>query len=44
MEGICLQRWARMQEQLRACYPGITLHPPLAQLKQIFQAAARAGG
>ena len=43
LEGICLQRWGRMQEQLRLCYPNIQLQPPLAELKQIFKAAAKAG-
>ena len=39
LEGICLQRWARMGEQLAACYRGIVLAPTLAELRRLFQQA-----
>ena len=44
LEGICLQRWGRMQEQVRLCYPGIALQPPVEELRRMFQAAAKAHG
>jgi hypothetical protein len=43
LERICLERWQRMEEQLRQCYSGIELRPPLVELRRMFLAAAVTG-
>lgn len=43
LERVCLERWGRMEEQLRQCYSGIELKPPPAELRRWFQAAKAAG-
>ncbi|KAI3433569.1 hypothetical protein D9Q98_003380 [Chlorella vulgaris] len=43
LERICLERWQRMEEQLRQCYSGIDLRPPLVELRRMFLAAAVTG-
>ena len=42
LESICLQRWGRMDDQLRQCYKGVELRPPLEELRRMFAAAKRA--
>lgn len=44
LERICLERWGRMEEQMRLCYSGIELRPPLSELRRMFRAAKGAGG
>lgn len=44
LEGICLERWGRMEGQLAACYQGIQLRPPPAELRRWFRAARQAVG
>lgn len=43
LEGICLERWGRMEGQLAACYQGMQLRPPPAELRRWFRAARQAG-
>lgn len=42
LEAICLERWGRMEQQLAACYPGLQLRPPPAELRRWFGAARSA--
>ena len=44
LEGTCLERWARLDEQLAACYRGIALAPTLAELRRLFQQAKQQAG
>ncbi|PRW58682.1 exocyst complex component SEC3A [Chlorella sorokiniana] len=44
LEGICLERWGRMEGQLAACYQGMQLRPPPSELRRWFRAARQAAG